>query len=143
MVDNDVVFFIIKTSLHLFAVVFFFCKKYSKYIMLLYFRGRMICIYIIHSYLIILYKKRRKIKDVEFTELFAGKPYDCVQLHSAQIISYRDQKDVAGFFGAFSWDGEKITPLDHDTYSEEMLVIGYDLFTNPDAGVNNGLEIIV
>lgn len=79
----------------------------------------------------------------KFTELFAGKPYDCVQLHSAQIISYRDQKDVAGFFGAFSWDGEKITPLDHDTYSEEMLVIGYDLFTNPDAGVNNGLEIIV
>lgn len=48
-----------------------------------------------------------------------------------------------GFFGAFSWDGEKITPLDHDTYSEEMLVIGYDFFTNPDAGVNNGLEIIV
>ena len=74
----------------------------------------------------------------KFTELFAGKPYDCVQLHSAQIISCHDQKDVMGFFGAFSWDGEN-----HDTYSEEMLVIGYDFFTNPDAGVNNGLEIIV
>jgi hypothetical protein len=79
----------------------------------------------------------------KFTELFAGKPYDCVQLHSAQIILCHDQKDVMGFFGAFSWDGEKITPLDHDTYSEEMLVIGYDFFINPDAGVNNGLEIIV
>lgn len=59
---------------------------------------------------------------VAFSEAWKGKKEDLVQVHSTSC----------GFCGVFSWDGEKLTSLDGDSYNPNMKVIGYSYFDTDD-----------
>lgn len=73
-------------------------------------------------------------KPVSFKELFNDEKFDCVQLHSTQIVSYdNDTKDIIGFCGAFSWIDNVIKSLDGDSYSDSFIVIGYKRFEFQDS----------
>lgn len=50
-----------------------------------------------------------------------------MQLHSIQPCG---DNDIVGFCGVFSWINNVLTPLDHDSYSDETLVYGYSWFKN-------------
>lgn len=75
---------------------------------------------------------------VKFKDMQAGNDIEVVQLHS---IASCGEDDVVGFCGAFSWINNTLTPLDHDSYSEETLVYGYNWFT--DENGNKCLDILV
>jgi len=53
---------------------------------------------------------------------------DLVQIHSAEVIKIGDYYDLAGFAGHFSWKNNTLTPLDGDSYNENMTVLAYDWF---------------
>lgn len=66
-----------------------------------------------------------------FNILFRNKDIEIVQVHSAEIIDYKDgEKDIVGFCGVFKWEDNKIISLDGDCYNENMEVIGYSWFRN-------------
>lgn len=77
----------------------------------------------------------------KFNEKFAGKDADVVQLHSIQ--TYGDNKDICGFCGQCSWKNGVLTPLDGDTYSENMTVYGYKWWNDEKEGIKWGLDILV
>lgn len=64
-----------------------------------------------------------EIEPTPFNILFKDKNYETVQLHD--LTPLNDRSDVLGFVGSFSWNENKLTPLDGDSYYSEMLVYGY------------------
>ena len=80
-------------------------------------------------------------KPEPFNKHFAGKSYPIVQVHSTEIFEVSSgKKDIVGFYGQFEWKNNKITPLDGDSYSETMLVLGYEEF---DCDEGKGIDILV
>lgn len=72
-------------------------------------------------------------KPASFKELFNDEKFDCVQLHSTQIVSYdNDTKDIIGFCGAFSWIDNVVKSLDGDSYNDNFIVVGYKKFESQD-----------
>ena len=63
-------------------------------------------------------------KPTPFNKLFENKDLYIVQLHSIKEIG----ESIIGFVGEFNWENNKITPLDGDSYSQEMPVYGYMYF---------------
>ena len=76
-----------------------------------------------------------------FSELFLNQNFDDVELVS--IIRLMTEKKVGRFLGAFEWKDNEIESLDGDSYNTDMTVYGYEFFENPEAGVLNGLSILV
>ena len=72
-------------------------------------------------------------KPACFKDMFKGRDFDVVQLHSTQIIDIDGKKDIVGFCGIFRWTDGKIYSLDGDI--EE--------FQNISIGVNTGIDILV
>lgn len=65
-------------------------------------------------------------EPIKFKDMFAGQNIDCVQLHSIEAVF----DTIVGFCGVFMWHDNKLTALDGDSYSENVLVLGYDWFEN-------------
>ena len=81
-------------------------------------------------------------EPIPFKDLFKDENFDCVQLHSAQIFSYKNGiKDIVGFCGAFSWMNNVIKSLDGDSYNDSVAVLGYERFTIKDK--NNCIDTLV
>ena len=71
------------------------------------------------------YKDFTIVKEpIKFKDMFAGQNIDCVQLHSTEVVF----DTIVGFCGVFMWHDNTLTPLDGDSYSENVLVLGYDWF---------------
>lgn len=66
-------------------------------------------------------------KPTEFdkTNLFSEK-YAEIQLHDVSKIP--EYPDVLGFCGVFKVESEEIVSLDGDSYSSQMIVVGYKEF---------------
>ena len=79
-------------------------------------------------------------EEKPFNEFFKDKDFDYVQLHSSQIF---DEHHIFGFAGVFNWKNNNLKSLDGDYYSDDMSLIGYNYFDNPEEGIYNGLEILV
>ncbi len=77
-------------------------------------------------------------KPIPFQELYKNKELPLVQVHD--IEWEQGMKGFAGFCGSFSWKDGVITPEDHDTYNENMLVYGYHEFETQDE--ERGLDIL-
>ena len=78
----------------------------------------------------------------EFKEMFLNQNISRVQVHSVQIYEASSGKlDIVGFCGSFAWARNKLDPLDGDSYNENMLVLGYQWFT--DERGNKCLDILV
>lgn len=83
-------------------------------------------------------------KPACFKDMFKGRDFDAVQLHSTQIIDIGDgKKDIVGFCGIFKWTDGKIYSLDGDIYYDDFKVIGFEEFQNISMGVNTGIDILV
>lgn len=81
-------------------------------------------------------------EPVSFKELFKNENFDCVQLHSTQILTCKDgTKDIVGFCGAFSWINNVVKSLDGDSYNDSFAVLGYKRFVSQDE--NNCIDILV
>lgn len=78
---------------------------------------------------------------VPFSEVFAGENIPYIQVHLAQTVVIDGKDALVGFCGIFSYDGQTITPLDGDSYSGKMSVIGYKWFTTKDG--ERALDILV
>ena len=63
------------------------------------------------------------------TPLFSDK-YVCIQIHDITPIG---DHDIVGFSGVCKVKGNKIVPLDRDSYSPNMVVVGYSEFMNGDS----------
>ena len=61
----------------------------------------------------------------KFVEFFKGKTFDLCQIYDLTALP---DGDICGFAGVFSFDGDKITSLDGDYYSQEMEIWGYEEF---------------
>jgi hypothetical protein len=77
-------------------------------------------------------------KPVMFCSLFNDKDYDLVQVHDMNVY---DEDKIIGFSGVFKWENNQIIPLDYDSYTPEMTVIGYEEF--PTKNGRKGLDILV
>ena len=87
------------------------------------------------------YKNFTFLEDpVPFNEFFQGENYSLVQLHDIHNCGSVDQPEIVGFAGAFQWVGDILTPLDGDTYYDDMLITGYNKF---DYKGDTGLDILV
>lgn len=84
-------------------------------------------------------------ESISFDKLFKNENFDSVQLHSTQIIKYKDgTESIVGFCGAFEWRDNKLTSLDGDLYSESTEVLGYHEFKFTEQGsLKSGLDILV
>ena len=63
---------------------------------------------------------------VPFNVLCKNKNYDLVQVYSVSIDEDKDNYDLIGFCGQFSWKENQLTALDYDSYNEDMLILGYE-----------------
>lgn len=81
-------------------------------------------------------------ESTPFNEFFKDQSFDCVQVHCVTPLKNHPD-DVYGWCGSFAWDNNTLKPLDGDSYNQKAMVLGYMEFTNPEAGVNKGLEILV
>ena len=75
------------------------------------------------------------VKDPKpFNEMFAGQDIPYVQVHSTRVAGIEGQEFLVGFCGVFEWKsnrrGLEIIPLDGDSYSANMMVLGYEWFEN-------------
>ena len=77
-------------------------------------------------------------KPMLFRELYKGMELPLVQVHDIEWEP--GMKGFVGFCGAFSWKDGVMTPKDHDTYNEDMLVYGCHEFETED-GVK-GLDVL-
>ena len=75
-----------------------------------------------------------------FKELFEDQTSDCIQLHDMHFCG---DDDIVGFCGQCKWENNQLTPLDGDTYYDDMLVYGYSWFENKEENVLSGLDILV
>lgn len=80
---------------------------------------------------------------VPFWEFAEGYEIDFVQLHDTTPLGDENPNKVVGFCGVCSWKGNELVSLDGDSYSDEMLVYGYEWFTNEGEGIEKGLDILV
>ena len=66
-------------------------------------------------------------KPIEFdkTDLFSDK-YTEIQIHDVSKIP--DYPDVVGFCGVFRIEDGEIVSLDGDSYSPQMIIVGYEEF---------------
>lgn len=67
---------------------------------------------------------------VLFSELFKDKNISLVQLHDVNVFGLDGKEYICGFAGTFKWKNNKIIPLDGDSYSDKMEVLGYEWFNN-------------
>ena len=67
-------------------------------------------------------------EPTEFCELFKDQNYDVVQVHDTTPIT--GLGSIIGFAGQFEWKNNKLTPLDGDSYTSHMIVIGYNEFSH-------------
>ena len=72
-----------------------------------------------------------------FKEMFKDQDISCVQTHSTTVV---DENTLVGFSGAFEWKDNKIISLDGDSYSENMIVLGYEWFENEG---KKGLDVLI
>lgn len=63
-------------------------------------------------------------EPIKFKDMFVGQNIDLVQLHSTEVVF----DTIVGFCGVFQWHDNKLLPLDGDSYSENVIVLGYDWF---------------
>ena len=80
-------------------------------------------------------------KPVKFKEKFANKNAEVVQLHSIYIGGKGE--GICGLCGQCSWKDNILSPLDGDTYTEDMTIYGYEWWSNKEKGVEKGLDILV
>ncbi len=70
---------------------------------------------------------------VPFSTLFKDTDFQVVQVHDSATVSHPlnsdNTFDIIGFVGEFEWRDNEIVPLDGDSYTPNMSVIGYDKFT--------------
>lgn len=78
-----------------------------------------------------------------FNELFKDRNYDLVQIYDMHPIHPLNMfsNDIVGFCGVFKWKDNDITPLDGDSYMDDMDVFGYKEFTTKDN--EKALDILV
>lgn len=82
-------------------------------------------------------------KPACFKDMFKGRDFDVVQLHSTQIIDIDGKKDIVGFCGAFEWHNNKITSLDGDAYNDSFNVLGFEEFDYEENGMQlKGIDIL-
>jgi hypothetical protein len=63
-----------------------------------------------------------------FNKMFTDQDISYVQTHSTTVV---DENTLVGCFsGVFEWKDNKIISLDGDSYSENMIVFGYEWFEN-------------
>lgn len=84
-------------------------------------------------------------KPACFKDMFKGRDFDVVQLHSTQIIDIGDgKKDIVGFCGAFEWHNNKITSLDGDAYNDSFNVLGFEEFNYEENNIQlKGINVLV
>lgn len=59
-----------------------------------------------------------------FKELFKGQNISYVGLFDSHFIPAGSLDLPVGYVGKFKWENDEITPLDGDSYTADMLVIG-------------------
>ena len=64
-----------------------------------------------------------------FNDMFSDIKIPRVQIHSTKLCGNKHFQYITGICGAFAWEDNKITPLDHDTYDDRTPVLGYEWFT--------------
>lgn len=69
---------------------------------------------------------------IEFCNLFEHCDYDVVQVHDMTPCG----DSIIGFAGQFKWQNNEITPLDGDSYTSHMTILGYNEFNS------NGLKCL-
>lgn len=80
----------------------------------------------------------------EFAEKFAeGTDIELIQLHDTTPVSEKYPNEIVGFCGVCAWKDGALVSLDGDSYSDEMLVYGYEWFTNEGEGIEKGLDLLV
>lgn len=83
---------------------------------------------------------------VPFNEFAKDQDIQLVQTHSTQIVQVGNEppykKFIIGFCGQFGWKDNKLNSLDGDSYSDSMMVLGYEWFTNEEKGITKGLDIL-
>ena len=80
---------------------------------------------------------------VRFKDMFAGENIDVIQIHSVYILNMKGYQDIVGFCGQCVWKDNILSALDGDSYSDDMLVYGYEWFTNEKEDITKGLDILV
>lgn len=92
------------------------------------------------------YKNFTVIEPTVFKDLFDNKNLDIVQLFSIQPFSIDNdyEFDIVGFCGQCSWIDNKLNPLDDDSYSDNMIVYGYEYWEQDMYGkLLRGVDILV
>ena len=79
----------------------------------------------------------------KFSELFLNQNFEVVEVISILKLVTKTTERISGFSGLFEWKDNKIESLDGDSYNTDMTVYGYKFFEKPEAGVLNGLFILV
>lgn len=80
----------------------------------------------------------------EFVEKFAeGADIELIQLHDTAPVSDKYPNEIVGFCGACAWKDGALVSLDGDSYSDKMLIYGYEWFENEKAEIEKGLDILV
>lgn len=77
----------------------------------------------------------------KFKEMFLNQDIPYVQVHSVQTYEVGSKSDIIGFCGSFTWMKNELDSLDGDSYNENMLVLGYQWFT--DERGNKCLDVLV
>lgn len=82
-------------------------------------------------------------EPLPFKLCFKDKNFDKVQLHFITDISSPSSARAVGCCGYFSWKDNTLTPLDDDTYNENVYVFGYKRWNRAKDNVEYDLDIIV
>ena len=61
-----------------------------------------------------------------FNEMYANRDIPRVQLYSTQVFTVDGVEHIVGFCGVFEWKNNEIIPLDGDSYSDKLHVLGYE-----------------
>ena len=78
-----------------------------------------------------------------FSEIFKDKDIDLVQVHSIETYNTEENIDIVGFIGSFSWIDNRLKSIDGDSYDENMLIYGYNWWSNPYIRIDKALDILV
>lgn len=62
-------------------------------------------------------------KEVKFSDFFKDKTIEMIKVHDVTPIF--DNADIIGYAGEFHWENNEITPLDGDSYNQDMHIWGY------------------
>ena len=80
-----------------------------------------------------------------FREVFKDQNVELIQLHSITKIDEDENgvPQVIGFVGVCKWEDNKLSPLDGDSYCEDMTIYGYNWFSNEKTDHKKCLDILV